>query len=170
MRNLVLIGFMGTGKSSVARLLARLLNFRYLDTDHSIERRAGRTITQIFAEGGEGAFRALEREVVDELGAETGTVISTGGGLGADPENLARLKQHAFVVCLWASPETIYERVRQQTHRPLLHDPDPLGRIQQLLSAREAVYRQADALVSTESRSVKEVAQHILREFRAALS
>ena len=98
--------------------------------------------------------------------SRTKTVISTGGGLPANPENLASLKTHALVVCLWASPEKIWERVKNQTHRPLLHDPDPQKEIRDLLAAREPFYKQADVLVNTDIRSVREVAQQVVHQFR----
>src|ERR1035437_2323508 len=115
--NVALIGFMGAGKTSVGRLVAENLGFEFLDTDELIQSRAGRTIADIFAKEGEPAFRALEKQVVQELSARKKTVISTGGGLPTDPENLAALKSYALVVCLWASPEKIWERVRHQSHR-----------------------------------------------------
>jgi shikimate kinase len=167
-RNIALIGFMGTGKSSVGRLLAHLLHFQFVDTDELIEARAGKRITEIFAQDGEPAFRELERQVVAELSSLKETVIATGGGLGANADNLASLKAHALVACLWATPETIYERVRHHTHRPLLQGPDPKGRIKELLAQREPFYRQADVLVNTGLRPMKEVAQQILHEFRRA--
>jgi shikimate kinase len=163
--NLALIGFMGTGKSSVGQLVAAQLHFAFIDTDHLIESRVGKTIPQIFEQDGEPAFRELERRVVQELAERTRTVISTGGGLPTQGGNLEQLKAHALVACLWASPEKIWERVRNQTHRPLLHDPDPLGKIRMLLAAREPFYRQADVLVNTEMRSVKEVAQQLVHHF-----
>jgi shikimate kinase len=83
--------------------------------------------------------------------------------------NLAGLKTHALVVCLWASPETIWERVRNQSHRPLLHDADPQKKIRELLAAREPFYRQADVLLNTELRSVREVTQQIVHQFRLAM-
>ena len=167
-QNLALIGFMGTGKSSVGRLAASHLNFSFLDTDELIESRVGKSVSEIFAQAGELAFRELERQVVAELNGARRTVISTGGGLGASEANLASLKRHAFVVCLWASPEAIWERVRTQSHRPLLEDPDPVGKIRQLLTAREPFYRQADVLMNTEQRSVKDVTQQALHQFHAA--
>jgi shikimate kinase len=168
--NIALIGFMGTGKSSVGRLIASQLHFSFVDTDELIEARAGRTITEIFAQAGEAVFREIEKQVVGELTRARRTVISSGGGLAAQPDNLASLKEHALVVCLWASPELIWERVRHQSHRPLLNDPDPMGRIRSLLAAREPFYRQADVLVNTEMRSVKEVAHHVLHHYQAARS
>jgi shikimate kinase len=113
-------------------------------------------------------FRALERDVVAGLALRTRTVISTGGGLPAHAGNLASLKGHALVACLWASPDKIWERVRNQSHRPLLHDPDPQRRIQDLLELRAPFYRQADVLINTDSRSAREVAQQIVLQFRLA--
>lgn len=166
--NIALIGFMGTGKSSVGRILAQFLRFDFIDTDALLEARAGRTVAEIFSQEGESRFRELEREIVGELAKKTATVIATGGGLGAEPANVAQLKTHALVACLWASPELIFERVHRQTHRPLLATPDPLSRIRELLSQREQAYKLADILISTEFRSPREVAQHVLHEFESA--
>jgi shikimate kinase len=168
--NLALIGFMGSGKSSVGRLVADVLHFTFLDTDHVIEARAGKPINDIFAQDGEPAFREWERRIVEELTRREKTVIATGGGLPADPANLASLKTHALVICLWASPESIWERVRGHDHRPLLNEHDPLSKIRELLAAREPYYRQADVLVNTEMRSLREVAQHVIHQFHMAQS
>jgi len=159
---------MGTGKSSVGQLVAAQLHFTFLDTDHVIEARAGKTISEIFTEVGEPAFRELEKKVVAELLTRKKTVISTGGGLPANPDNLVSLKTHSLVVCLWASPEKIWERVRSQTHRPLLNEPDPLAKIRSLLEARSPCYRQADVLLNTEMRSLKDVAQQVIYQFQMA--
>jgi shikimate kinase len=161
---------MGAGKSCVGRLAADILHFTFLDTDHVIEARAGKPITNIFAQDGEPAFRQWERKIVEELTRREKTVIATGGGLPADPQNLASLKTHALVFCLWASPESIWERVRAHQHRPLLNEKDPLAKIKELLAAREPHYRQADVLVNTELRSAREVALHVVHEFHLAQS
>ncbi len=152
----------------MGRQVAHLLHFVYLDTDQVIEARAGKTIAQIFEEEGEPAFRALERRVVQELAHRTRTVIGTGGGLPADQTNLESLRSHALLVCLWASPETIYDRVRGHNHRPLLNAPDPLAKIRELLAVREPYYRQADVLVNTELRNVREVAVQVVHQFHLA--
>lgn len=157
---------MGTGKTSVGHLVASLLHFKMVDTDELIEQRAAKRISTIFQQDGEAAFRQMERQVVAELSHLRDLVISTGGGLVIDPVNLNSLKRHSLVVCLWASPETIWERVRHQAHRPLLNAPDPLERIRQLLTEREPFYRQCDVLVNSEGRSVKEVALHVVHQFR----
>ena len=167
--NIALIGFMGTGKTSVGRLIAGQLYFELVDTDELIEKRAGKPISRIFAEDGEPAFREIEQQLVTETTTWRHKVISTGGGLGANEANLASLKQHALVVCLWATPESIWQRVKSQTHRPLLlQDPDPLGRIRTLLAERTPIYRQADVLMNTEMRSVRDVAQQVLHQFHLA--
>jgi shikimate kinase len=164
--NIALIGFMGTGKTSVGRLVADQLRFDFIDTDELIQTGTGRTITDIFTKDGEVAFRKLESQTVGELAGRAKTVISTGGGLPVNPDNLASLKEHALVVCLWSSPEKIWERVRHQSHRPLLHDQDPQAKTRELLAAREPFYKQADVLLNTELRSVREVAQQVIHQFR----
>ena len=159
---------MGTGKSSVGRSVAESLHFDYLDTDLVVEFRAHKSITEIFRDDGESAFREWERVVVEELTHRKKTVISTGGGLPTNQGNLESLKTHSLVVCLWASPETIYERVRSHNHRPLLAQPNPQEKIRELLSIREPYYRQADVLVNTERRSVREVAVQVIHQFHMA--
>ena len=166
--NIVLCGFMGTGKSSVGRLVAEQLRFAFLDTDHVIEARAGKPISEIFTEQGEEAFREMEHKVVKELTERKHTVISTGGGLVVNPENMTSLKQHALVVCLWASPAGIFTRVKNQNHRPLLQGPDALEKITKLLAERTPFYKQADVLLNTEIRSPREVAHQVAHQFRIA--
>jgi shikimate kinase len=168
--NISLIGFMGTGKSSVGRLVAEMLHFTFLDTDHVIESRAGKSISLIFEQQGEPAFRSLERGIVEELTRRTRTVIATGGGLPVNEANLASLKTHSLVVCLWDSPEQIFERVRGQSHRPVLNHEQPMEKIRQLLSERAPYYKQADVLVNTELRPLREVALQVVHQFRMAHS
>jgi shikimate kinase len=167
-KNIALIGFMGTGKSTVGRIVAEQLKFHFLDTDALIEERSGKKIADIFAQNGEPAFREFEAQLVGELASSEKTIISTGGGLPTNPANLDSLKKHSLVFCLWLTPEKIYERVKDQTHRPLLHDADPLGKIRALLAARERFYRQADVLLNSDLRSAREVAQQVITQFRFA--
>lgn len=166
--NLALVGFMGTGKSSIGQIVADQLHFEFLDTDSLIEKRAGKSITEIFAQNGEAMFRELECQLVEELAERKKIVISTGGGLVVNPANLAGLQTHALIVCLWASPEIIWERIREQTHRPLLQAPDPLEKIRELLAQRAPFYRAADVLINTGCRSPREVAQQVLHQFHVA--
>ena len=163
--NLALVGFMGSGKSTVGRLVAQDLDFQFVDTDSLIEEKAGIPITEIFSTEGEQAFRQLERETILELAKEEKRVIATGGGAIMDPENLASLKSHALVVCLWANAESIHERTKHQTHRPLLQGEDPLGAIRAMLAEREPVYKQADVIVNTELRSQREVIAQVRHQF-----
>lgn len=166
-RNIALVGFMGTGKSTVGQLVAGMLHFRFVDTDEMIEGMANKRIADIFASEGEPRFRAYEREVVKRLSVLSNTVISTGGGLVVNPENLAALKEHALVVCLWCSAETILRRVGHQTHRPLLRVENPLERIRALLEERAPSYRKADVLLNSEFRRPREVATHVVHQFRS---
>tara|TARA_Y100001934_G_C12386251_1_gene796027 strand:+ start:13968 stop:14612 length:645 start_codon:yes stop_codon:yes gene_type:complete len=165
-KNLALVGFMGVGKSSVGRQLAQDLEFEFVDTDEMIELETGMKIPEIFAGAGEDAFRKLEAKLVADSRAWSNKVIATGGGLAAHGNNLEVLKEGSFVACLWASPETIHDRTKHQTHRPLLRADDPLGKIRALLESRESFYKQADVLVSTEQRSVREIAGNIAHQFR----
>jgi len=167
--NLALVGFMGTGKTSVGRLVAEQLNFEFLDTDELIQAKTGRTIADIFSHDGEAAFREMERQVVIDLASRHKVVISTGGGLPTNQENLAKLKSYALVVCLWSSPERIWERVRHQSHRPLLHDSDPQQKIRDLLRVRDPFYKQADVLMNTDIRNLKEVAQQVVLQYKLAI-
>jgi shikimate kinase len=105
-----------------------------------------------------------------ELAGRQKTVIATGGGLPVNPANLESLKTHALVVCLWASPARIYERVREHSHRPLLNAADPQARIQELLAQREPCYREADVLINTETRCLREVATQVIHQFQEARS
>jgi len=140
--NIALIGFMGTGKSTVGRLVADQLRFDFLDTDELIEARAANPLRPFSPMKARPPFARMKK-IVEELSARRQHRHSTGGGLGANEANLASLKQHALVACLWASPEKIWERVRSQTHRPLLKEADPLAKIRQLLASREPFYKQA---------------------------
>lgn len=150
--------------------MAARLHFGFLDTDEQIEAQTGLRISEIFQLQGEARFREYEREFVASLQDCRRTVISAGGGLITHSSNLAALQAHALVVCLWASAEAIWERVRHQAHRPLLQTQDPLATIRRLLAAREPYYRRADALIQTEHRSVKRVAAQVIHHFYQAQS
>jgi shikimate kinase len=162
--NVVLTGFMGTGKSTVGRLLADLLGFEFVDTDVVIERRYG-AIETIFRERGEDAFRAIEREVAGELAAGDGMVIATGGRMMLDPAIAETLGAGAHVFCLVASPETIAARVLDGPVRPLLAGHDPRARIAELLDERADAYA-AFEQVSTDSRSAADVAHDLAARIR----
>jgi shikimate kinase len=156
--NIVLIGFMGTGKSAVGRALARRLRARYVDTDWEIERAAGKSVARIFADDGEPTFRALETSLLEQLAearTETGAVVATGGGMPLRPENAALLRRIGPVVWLTAPPTHILRRVGPSlSARPLLaaHQDDPLGRIEALLADRAPHYAAAADLTWDTSR------------------
>lgn len=166
-KNIALVGFMGTGKSTVGQMVAGMLRFRFIDTDEMVEGMANKKIADIFVSDGEARFREYEKQAVQRLAQLSNTVISTGGGLVMNPENFASLKEHALVVCLWCSAETILRRVGHQTHRPLLRVENPLERIRALLEERAPVYRQADVLLNSEFRKPREVATHVAHQFRS---
>jgi shikimate kinase len=167
-KNIALVGFMGTGKSTVGQLVAEALRFEFIDTDAKIEERAGKNIAQIFATEGESRFREMESNLVQELSTEERYVISTGGGLVVNPENLSSLRDHCLIICLWASAETIWQRVRHQTHRPLLQSSNPAEKIRTLLKERTPAYKKADTMITTELRSPREVAMQVLKQFSLA--
>ncbi len=161
-RSIVLLGFMGTGKTAVGRVLARRLDRRFVDLDQQVEERAGCSIAALFETAGEAAFRKLEREAVRDIRDQPGLVVATGGGVVLDPRNLADLAAGGRLVCLCATPETILRRVRHHTTRPLLRTADPLARIRELLAAREPLYDRIPLRVATDGLTPEQVADVIL--------
>jgi len=160
--NIILGGFMGTGKTSVGKRLAERLAYEFVDLDDLIQADAGLPIDQIFATRGEGAFRAMEREMVTRMSARQRCVIATGGGAIVEPRNLEALQDIGVVIALTATPEVILSRVGRGEDRPMLRGQDTQQRIVQLLADRTPAYAKADVLVDTSARSVEEVVEHIL--------
>ncbi len=161
MSNIVLVGFMGTGKTSVGEQLSSRLGMHYVDTDDVVEQMSGRSISDIFAEDGEPAFRQLESEAVQKVSKLNNHVISTGGGVVLKKSNIVTLKQTGTVFCLTATAEEIYRRVGHETHRPLLQTPDALAKIRTMLTERAPYYAEADYMVETTGRSFEEIIAHI---------
>jgi shikimate kinase len=166
--NVVLLGFMGTGKSTTGRLIADRLGLGFVDMDHEIERRDGRVISAIFATSGEAYFRDRESEVARELAGRSGLVIAAGGGVVLNPDNTRVLGVTGVLVCLTARPETILERVGRKKTRPLLLEADPLARIRQLLAARQALYDAIPHRVATDGLAAETVADQVVAVVRAA--
>ena len=163
--NLVLVGFMGVGKSAVGRELARRLDRPLLDMDEEIERRTGQTIADIFAQHGEPAFRALERDLARELSGREDLVIACGGGVVLQPDNLADLSRSGLVFCLTASEEAILDRVARTHHRPLLAGEDRSRRVRELLAKRRPLYAAIPLQIDTTQLAPTEVADLILAEY-----
>lgn len=176
MTHVVLIGFMGCGKSVVGRRLARRLGFGFVDLDHHIESSAGRSVADIFADDGEAAFRRLERDAVaaldGELSASGPTVVATGGGTFVDADNRRALHALGVVVCLVISLETVLDRVSGSPHRPLASGPGARERLERLYDERMPIYREADVLVETDhltiDQAVSRVAAMIQPRLKAA--
>ena len=168
-RPILLVGMMGSGKSTVGPLLARLLARDFLDLDEEIERRAGRTISEIFESDGETAFRSLEGEAVEAL-AKGDVVVALGGGAIAQPGASKRLAKLGTVVYLRASPDELAGRIGGADERPLLSGLDASGqrrRLEEILQARETAYETAQVVVETDGRSVEEIAQRIAEDLGA---
>lgn len=149
--NIIITGFMGTGKTTVGKRLAAALGYDFVDTDELIVARSGQTIEEIFHERGEAAFREMETAVVRELGEKEGTVIATGGGTMLDANNAAALGKKGLVFCLVATPEEILARLAndQDVRRPLLDGPNPMDRIITLLRKRERGYARFRQVVTS---------------------
>lgn len=161
-RGAVLVGFMGAGKSSVGRELARRLKTEFIDVDDRIEAVAGRTIEEIFQRDGEQAFREKEREAIRDAVSAPGRVISTGGGAFLDAANRRLLKTYAPVIFLEVSPATALERLSGDTSRPLLKGKDREKAVTDLMEKRLPAYREADFRVSTENVPANRVAEKIV--------
>lgn len=162
-KNIVLIGFMGTGKTSVGLALAKRLGRPAHDADALIEAEEHRKIAQIFEERGEDYFRQLEKKKIEELSELEGVILTTGGGAILDPENVERLKKNGVLICLSASTETILKRVGRSRNRPLLKKAaDPQKAVEELLARRRSQYEHAaDATVVTDGKTPDEVARMI---------
>jgi shikimate kinase len=158
MKNIVMIGFMGTGKTVVAKALARLFDMKYVSTDELIESGEKKPIKDIFRDEGEPYFRKIEKEVVKKVCERSGQVIDAGGGVVLDEENMAFLGKNGIVVCLWADVDAIYERTSRHGHRPLLNVDDPKKKISELLEYRAPFYEIADIHINTTDMDVEGVA------------
>lgn len=166
--NIILIGFMGCGKSSVGIRLSYALKRTVIDTDKLIEKKRNMTVSDIFAKYGESAFRQMETDCLKELiAAEDNRIISTGGGLPVKEENHGLLKELGRVYYLKVTPEAVYERLKGDDSRPLLRGDNPKSKIKELLDKREAFYEKcADHIIEVSDKSFEEIIEEIAKKER----
>lgn len=162
MKNIYLVGFMGTGKTTVGKILANKLSKEFVEMDYLIEQKEGQKITDIFKEKGEAYFRKLENDLLLKISSQSDLVVSCGGGLVCNEKNLRLLENTGYVFSLFASPSVIFERVKGSADRPLLNVEDPLGRINELLKLRAPYYQKIGRRIDTDSLSPQTTADSIL--------
>ncbi len=160
--NIVLIGFMGAGKTSVAKLLARKLEMKVISSDQEIVKKTGKSIATIFTVEGEKYFRELEKQIIAKISQRNNCIIDCGGGVVLNEQNTALLKEKGTVVYLETSPEEIYERLKSETQRPLLNTAEPKQQIKKLLKDRRGLYEKAaDATIMTDGKSLQMIVEEI---------
>ena len=169
MKSIILIGFMGTGKSRVGKELAKKLGWRFLDTDDLIEEKCGMKIKEIFKKFGEKYFRDRESEAARKVGRLKGTVIATGGGIVLREKNIKNLRKNGILICLTSKPEVILKRIGKSNKRPLLAPKreDALFQIRSILKKRKPYYAQADYVINTSNLRVREVVERIQLDVRS---
>ena len=164
--NIYLCGFMGTGKSTVGRILARQLDWPLVDLDSVIEHKTGQTIASLFEERGEPYFRALETEALLEVARQSGQVVACGGGLVLSEENRQVMSRTGLTVGLLASEQTILDRTGRDSKRPLLEAEDKAARVRKLLIERAPLYEALDITLSTDASSPGQTSQRLVEELR----
>lgn len=163
MHNIFLIGFMGVGKSTIAKLLAKELQAELIEMDETIEAEAGMSINEMFEKFGEQHFRDLETALIERVSKKGGAVVSCGGGAVLRPENVQMMKKSGKIIFLSATPETIYERVKYSTNRPLLNGNMNVEYIKGLMERRREAYENAaDVVISTDGKWKSQIVEEIL--------
>lgn len=162
MKNIVLVGFMGTGKNVVGKMLAQRLGMEYVETDELIEKDQGKKINDIFKQDGEAYFREVEKKIIKNICGKSNQVIAAGGGAVIFEENIENFKKNGIMVCLTARPEIIYQRTKKTCLRPLLNVEDPLKKVKDLLKEREPYYAKADFFVDTSDLAVEKVVDKVI--------
>jgi shikimate kinase len=170
MKNIILTGFMGTGKTAVGRRLAMLLNMELIDVDTEIEKSQQMTINEIFRQFGEPRFREIETEMIQKLSERRDVIISTGGGAVLKQKNMDALRKQGIIICLMASPQTILKRTSHNSNRPLLKVEDPFEKIKELLNFRKPFYEKADILIDTEDKTPLQIAEEIIDKIKDSRS
>jgi len=160
--NIVLVGFMGSGKTTIGRALAGQLKRDFVDMDIELEARAGKPIPRIFTEDGEPVFRRMERDLAVELSRRSNLVIAAGGGIVLNPDNIRDFSATGHVICLQASPDEILRRVAASTQRPLLEQGDKGKRIRKLLNVRQPLYNAIPCQVETTGKNIADVVADVM--------
>ena len=169
MTRIILIGYMGAGKTTVGKALSQSLALPFYDLDWYIEERYRRTIPQIFAENGENGFREIEQKILHEVAEFENVIISCGGGVAMRERNVAEMKKNGKVVLLKADPQTILDRVKDSDERPLLNGHKNVEYIADLMEARRAKYEAAaDIVVQTDGKSALEICEEMIHKLRSA--
>ncbi len=161
MENIYLVGFMGSGKSTVGHILAEKLDMEFIDVDTEIEKKENKKISEIFKEKGEPYFRELEKKEIDLITKKKGVVVSTGGGLGADIENMKKMKETGTVIWLDVPINIILKRCEKDINRPLLQQP--FEDLKKLFEDRKKVYSMSDIHIKIENQTPEEIVQEILK-------
>lgn len=163
MKNIVIVGFMGTGKTATARLLAKQLGLRYVSIDELIEKKEKRKIADIFDSCGEEYFRKVESDIIKDVSEESGIVIDAGGGAVIKEENIKNFKKNGVIICLAAVGGVILDRTKNEKHRPLLNVSNPKAKIEELQARRAKYYAKADFTIDTSDLTVDEVVEKIIQ-------
>jgi shikimate kinase len=162
MKNIILTGFMGTGKTAVGKELAQLLDMKLIDVDMEIEKAEKTTINEIFRQSGEQRFRDKETDMIKAVSRNKNVIISTGGGAVLKKENMDILRENGVIICLTATPETILQRTGANSNRPLLQVENPFKKIKELLDFRKPYYEKADILIDTDDKNPLQIAREII--------